>query len=129
MFSYFIFLNKFLKKHLAEIEKYNSKKYNTLDNEFLEHKSMKTKEFLQYHKKIHELEEDIESYGDNIIYCRWSAIILIILLIADATLDLIRKWISNYTFQNIVWLGIFLSAIFFTVYLVNIFSVRKNDLR
>ena len=127
--SYFLLLNRFLIKHKKEIVDFEKNQSKELDTEFLEKKTMKTNDFISYHKRIHYMDDKLKELNDNIIYCKWSAIVTMALLSIDVILDLIRNIIQGYKFQNIIWFIIFLSAISFIVYLINIFSVRRNDLK
>lgn len=121
----------YFKKYEELIKKIEKRKINAIDKKY-KNKKNSTKIFLDYHKEWHKFEEEIEELEQNVKSPRFSAKVVIGVLIADGILALLNDLGTitySKNFESIISFIFVISLIIFVVYLWNIYLVMKDELK
>ena len=106
-------------KYLQKIEDYSNKKFKKIDSESLG-TNWNFKWFIEYHRRTHQLQEELDDYKQNLKYAKLTSLISVASLGTDLVFTYfppILKYAGNTTIIKYIFLG---STIVFVGYFYDI---------
>ena len=127
LIAYFVPFQKFLEKLKGKINTNKEKISESLDENHL-NKAMKTKDFIQYHKEIHKIDNELSQQEDLVNNLKWAGIVVIAILVIDGVCEFITGFYPFYVLQiqKIVFISFFTFSIIITTLLVQALKLNKS---